>query len=1169
MTPEDFVDRLEDLGTVDTEIVRKLRKQVSNPEKRVTSKKILSFLLKKNHVSRAQAVELKKMMEAPAPAEEELGLAEEVLVDTFAEEQEAAAPQPVAPNVDQTDELVQGVRSSSAILAPEIAEAELDELQEVAELEGGEAPTVMGDLLAPDESMADKTVAMDPEFANPAADDGFGDPMATSWDAVEGGGAAAKKVGFQGKIDASDQWATKWVYIGFATLGLLLVVGGLLYFVLAFITAEDRFEAANKSFQNGTYGDSIKRFNEFLEKHPSHKNAPAAKVTLVEATLLESYRQDNWGETIVRANRVLVDLVDDESIEWDGLRQNLAVWLPNSTLEIAKRAAKQESRTELVAQLEKAKSAKQLVDNKVYIPNSFRKKELTSKTLLAIDEEIAKCEVLIDKQKQFDATLTQIAALRETGETDEAHTAYNKLIRAYGDLRANEQLQEEMRKVSQLEAQLVKPIESSIAPVNAWRPNPIESTTLLASKTGEAIPSLAGEVIPVLADGAAYGIDLGDGSVKWRRFVGYQTTIQPKVVNSDYILIADQLNNDLVLVSANTGSLVWRCEIAEPFLDPQVDEEMILVTAESGNLFRIQPDSGEIKASSHIPQNANVPMMRSPRQGLIYQVGFYSNIYILSEDDLSCRDVHYLGHYRGSVSVPPVVWNNFVLVAVNDSGICDLRVLKQNTETDSLELAQNVVRVTRGIVTNPLVRFGRFMLINSESGDLKILEMNTAEETNPLRTLAEEKFENRDATKTYLATAGSQLWVGSQGLIRYKVSRSQGTFARQQLANSNDYFVGPIRKFGSSIVHIRKRDGSALTSVSAVDEESLKQIWRTDLGGPLAGPPIVADNRLIAVSSQGDLFSSEIPTGPDQGVTTVATEVAKASNIVEDLLFENGIQLTDSSWAYIGQPGTDQLLHVDVASGKSKLVRLAAPANESAAAPIRLGEDLIFATKTGQVVRVNPKTGRTIGTPFLPPVTPGVEQPWKRPVLVSDSQFVVAAEDTLFLIDVSAGGLLKKVAEVSIEATIESELAMNGNQVFCVVNAKEVQKLTSFQVDSASITAGTSLPLETRSLDGPWAVGQYVMLRQADGKLVCFDSQLGAKWTADVGSSTLATAPRADGNTVRLYFSSGKSIALGLESGQLESEFEIGQPIVHDPTFANGKAIVAGLDGTLHTVTAE
>ena len=133
---------------------------------------------------------------------------------------------------------------------------------------------------------------------------------------------------------------------------------------------------------------------------------------------------------------------------------------------------------------------------------------------------------------------------------------------------------------------------------------------------------------------------------------------------------------------------------------------------------------------------------------------------------------------------------------------------------------------------------------------------------------------------------------------------------------------------------------------------------------------------------------------------------------------------------------------------------------------------------------IRDRTGRTIGTPFLPPVTPGVEQPWKRPVLVSDSQFVVAAEDTLFLIDVSAGGLLKKVAEVSIEATIESELAMNGNQVFCVVNAKEVQKLTSFQVDSASITAGTSLPLETRSLDGPWAVGQYVMLRQADGKLV-------------------------------------------------------------------------------------
>ena len=378
----------------------------------------------------------------------------------------------------------------------------------------------------------------------------------------------------------------------------------------------------------------------------------------------------------------------------------------------------------------------------------------------------------------------------------------------------------------------------------------------LASQNGTPIESLRGEIVPFLVEGAVFGIDVGDGSVIWRRHVGYQTDLEPVKVEGNRVLLSDAARNDLILVDAADGSVSWRIEVGEPFLQPQIGDNLILLTTKSGKLMKMALESGEISAASQIPQSANVPMVASKRTNAIVQSGFYSNLYILSGDDLSCNDVIYLGHNRGSIVTPPVVWNNMVLVAVNQSGVCDLHVLGP-TEEGNLEPVQRIRRVTRGIVTNPIIRFGRFMLITSESGDIKILELNTADDDSPVRILAEQKFENSGGARIHLATGGSQLWVGAEGITRYKVSRALGVFERQKFADTDDFFTGPIRKFGDAIVHLRKRSGSAQTSVSAVDSMTLEEIWRTDFGGPLVGPPMVDGNRIVALSSQGDLFQSE------------------------------------------------------------------------------------------------------------------------------------------------------------------------------------------------------------------------------------------------------------------------------------------------------------------------
>ena len=311
MTPQALLEKLESLGTLEAGVLKKLRRTVENPEKDSSVNKILTFLVKNEYLSKKEAIELKREAESVAA---------------------------VANVENRTDELTAGVLSSSnqsAVKEVDEAPEYEAEVAEIVEVHG--EPEILEEGF--DQDIAE-TVLNEP--AAPDIDDlaTFADPMAAPLDQFSD---SKIKRTFAGKIDSSDQWATKWVFIGFATLGFLLMAGTLLFFFLSMISAVERFEAATQSFENGTYGDAIKKFEEFIEKHPSHEKIPLAKVKLVQSLLADTFKQNNWDETIVRAEKHLPKLLEDDQIDLEPIRQDMAVILPNTTLEMAKRATKQET----------------------------------------------------------------------------------------------------------------------------------------------------------------------------------------------------------------------------------------------------------------------------------------------------------------------------------------------------------------------------------------------------------------------------------------------------------------------------------------------------------------------------------------------------------------------------------------------------------------------------------------------------------------------------------------------------------------------------------------------------------------------------------------------------------------------------------------------------------
>ena len=359
-----------------------------------------------------------------------------------------------------------------------------------------------------------------------------------------------------------------------------------------------------------------------------------------------------------------------------------------------------------------------------------------------------------------------------------------------------------------------------------------------------------------------------------------------------------------------------------------------------------------------------------------------------------------------------------------------------------------------------------------------------------------------------------------------------------------------------------------MTSVSLVDAMSLKPVWRTDFGGELAGPPLGFGEKVVAVSNQGDMFSIDAAT---EAIGYSETPV-RASAVVEDLKFESLIQLPDNSFACIGPADRKDLLIADGAADTSKLLVLVNPADKPACRPIAIENDLIIPTTTGQVARVDPKTGLMVGTPFQPPLQANVAKPqWFEPTLLGDNQIAIAAGATddgskskLYLLSGANRQVVKKIGELECEQSIKSRLVNDGANIFGVMDSGNVDKLVSFSVSPLAI--GSDVELEGAAVEGPWMTDAGILVILDNEKLYCFGTDLTPKWSIKVPNEKFACAPEVAGTQLMICYRNGKIDLLDPETGKTGSQFDIGQPIIHRPLRVGNKMYCGGMDGTVHVV---
>ncbi len=1151
MSPRQLIEQLERLGTIDPRILAKIRREVESSDQEVKTQFVLDYLVKKGQLKESEAARILNAGKShPEPAYDTEDLTSSLL-------HPPAVPQP-PPSAKSAIPAAAPVknpkRPPTPIVQPIVS-------HEKTALDAGQFDVLQDELVGVDRKASKPPAPVYQGYVSELTDDDqFGH------DNYSRGNRPVSS--FSGKKNQRDQWSTKWLYIGFGILGVLFISLAVLFVATLGVKAEDQYKAAKDSFEKLAYLDAAKKFEQYYNDNPKHRDVAMAKALRAQCLIANSFSARYWAETITSAESLLAPLVEDDDNEVDEIRPDLAHMLPESLMEITEQAKKTTELAAMESELTKCLDLKKIIDNNVYIPTSERNKPLTAANLAKIDNNIRVLQGQIDKEKNYNLAIIEIKKLAAASETDKAFAEYKKLTRNYGDLASRELLRNTMLEISLKERELVAPIADKLTVANAPRVSPIQRSVVLASPVGESVNSLKGEIVNFLADGSVYGMQAADGALLWRRFVGYQTNVQPVLVDENSLLVSDQQSQDLLLVGKSTGEVIWRTEIGEPFLAPVFNEAMIVVTTQMGKIIQLDRKSGSVLQFIKLPQAANVPALIGDRDPYIYQAGSYSNLYVLSNQDFSCREVLYLGHYTGSIAIAPQAWSGFILVAMNGGDFCDLLVLKPAKNGLELELVQVIKRITDGPVTQPLQRFGRWMLMTADNGDVRILELQPTDENIPVTKFAADNFVNGGAS-TQVLTEGSNLWIAGLGISRFRIQRTQGTFQRDEIINSQDTFITPLRKLDDYLFHVRRRRDSGMLSASLVDAKSLAPIWRTDFGGPVVGTPMLAGDSVVVVSNQGDLFQIT----PTALANQTAIAKAQSSQVVEDLKFSSLVQLPDDTFACFGPAQQEDFLFGNSTTTDSKLIRLATPANHPACPPLAVGEFLIVPSTDGQVTRVDPKNGQLVGTPFQPPISPGTQTEWFEPTLIRDSSFAIASgtgaqegnSSVLYLLDAANPRSIEQVSSLTLDEPFGSRLVNNGQAIFGVLEDGVNDSLASLAI-SPKLSLNLKMELPGKVAAGPWLVEQGILLKMDNDQLLMLAEDLSTIWALSIPNEQFAGPPKKFKSGLLVSFLSGKLLVVDPASGKVVGDFDLRQPIAAAPIEVDQALFFSGLDGTLHQV---
>ncbi len=484
-----------------------------------------------------------------------------------------------------------------------------------------------------------------------------------------------------------------------------------------------------------------------------------------------------------------------------------------------------------------------------------------------------------------------------------------------------------------------------------------------------------------------------------------------------------------------------------------------------------------------------------------------------------------------------------------------IRILATTDQGLELKDAQTPITMEGNIVVPPQID-GRHLIVQTDLGQIKVLDVEPTVETqkvSELVTLPPNVFAPK---QSWLVAENNRVWVADSQLTRFDVQLASMNMSRVWVENTGDRFDGPPQLLGDVLIHKRALRGNLGLRVSAVEANTGKPIWETDLGMPVT-QVAAAESGYIALNTNAMVFAlgnkpirTEADSNPAEG---------KAAT-----LFADPVELADRRVVMLNRARGNQLAIYTPATKKMSLLAVNFGTAKPTSELVPIEDKVVLGLDSGQLVMLNLNNGAMAGAPYQPAMEADKKVQWNTPLYLADSKSLIVASDLQKLVRLSVGADLRFLNEVTLENRLVGPMVALGDQI-CAVESTRGGDVVQF-FDQTSLNKGTSLQLPGRRVAGPYAIPQASSsscLLQIDSKLMMLSADGQITWAIDFPKSSLLGPPLVSGENLIVVTGAGGVWNIAAASGKVVGNLDAGQALSSRPLVVSNNLLVGSDEGAV------
>ena len=1098
MLANELIDRLERLGLLDQEIIEALREQLEQGGTRVTPEAVAKLLVDNGQLTHFQATKL-------------IG--------------ELRSGQYDSPS-DSGDDLTQGLDDLDVL--PEEEPVEVVAEVEAVPVYEAEPVAVAVEALPVGQELAPKVPANRPKPTRKKPD-----PQKSVWDSF--------------KI---------YGYIGI--IATLLLTGLGIWFVLSREDADKVIGEANKRYDQQDYQAAQDMYLSFLESFgEDHQYASLARtrVTMTELYKAAEFKQEPW--QAVQLEKEKLPLVANEA-GMNEERGNLAALMVEIAANLADSAGRAKETTQKQELLGVLDEQLGLMENPMYMSSTM--KVTLAPQIQNVTESRARVQRDINRNIRLDESEASMVASLDEKQTKDAYDTRMSLLREFPELHDHERLDTLIRRASDIQQTLVASSAKLPKLVTDAPESDSVRTIVLTTLAGRAAPDLRGETLYFRAGGSVLALDGENGRLRWRKYVGKAKSLPP-VRLDDGVLLSESASLEVLRCNEMDGSVAWRSLIGESFGQPIVVDEEVYVATQPGTLLCLDVVTGDAKWATQFPQPLEAGPGVDDRAQRTYIAGNHSNLYLLNTRDGSCIESYYIGHEEETIDVPPVPLLGHLFVIENaGTDYANVHVLRVNEQGEGLKQAQQPFRLTGNVIVPPIID-GRRLIVLTDRGEVTVFDIEPTAARDQVTVAATLPAFYEHPTTTEMAVGRSQMWITGTRLGRYELQINTGRVVRDWSIHELDNFIGQPFASDDTLVHARVLRGTSAMRITAANPKTGEEIWRTDVGAPVAMLRPAAKG-LHVVTSQAALFEID-RDALDSGSTTGPIENPGDKAIA--IKFEDPIPIDQTSSVMLNKVGDPSILVYNPNRETEQLrrVTMRLPAGLPRAGGVVAGGGLFLPLDSGRAVLVDWRTGAVNAAPFQPDSDPVGRVKWTNPIpLPEDPDQVVLADSRKKLYRLRVGEQVRDLQIKDLEFELLGQVAGVGDTMIGTTSGPAADFVVGFEL--ASLNQKFKNLLNGRIVWGPLAAGNLCLIQTDDSMLRAFGADGTELFELALPAGRPVGQPLRDGDSIILAGDDGWIVVVDANSGQLLGQSDLGQPVSATPLLAGKRLLVPGSEGVVY-----